>query len=357
MATERVSAILDGLDAIRPWQEDLYRDLHAHPELSHQELRTARHIAERLRRDGCEVHEDVGGTGVVGVLANGDGPTVLLRADMDALPVAEQTGLSYASQETASDGETQVPVMHACGHDVHVACLLGAVALMARSREHWSGTLVALFQPAEETADGATAMVDDRLAEIVGDVDVAMAQHVLPIPAGHVGTRVGPTLAAADSLRVTVFGRGAHGSMPQAAVDPVVLAAMIVVRLQTVVAREVAPTDTAVLTVGSLAAGTKSNVIPDHAVLQLNLRTYDEGTRSAVLEAIERIVRAECQASASPRDPELELFDRYPLTDNDAEVTHRAAGAGEGGGPWPEEVLRKRFLQTPETGYVAPDPE
>jgi len=352
MATERVSAILDGLDAIRPWQEDLYRDLHAHPELSHQELRTARHIAERLRRDGCEVHEDVGGTGVVGVLANGDGPTVLLRADMDALPVAEQTGLSYASQETASDGETQVPVMHACGHDVHVACLLGAVALMARSREHWSGTLVALFQPAEETADGATAMVDDRLAEIVGDVDVAMAQHVLPIPAGRVGTRAGPTLAAADSLRVTVFGRGAHGSMPQAAVDPVVLAAMIVVRLQTVVAREVAPTDTAVLTVGSLAAGTKSNVIPDHAVLQLNLRTYDEGTRSAVLEAIERIVRAECQASASPRDPELELFDRYPLTDNDAEVTHRVAAAftdhfGDRAGELPAQSASEDFSDIP----------
>jgi amidohydrolase len=352
MATEHVSAILDGLDSIRPWQEEFYRDLHAHPELSHQERRTARNVAERLRRDGCEVHEHVGGTGVIGVLVNGDGPRVLLRADMDALPVHEDTGLPYASQETATDDGAEVPVMHACGHDVHVACLLGAVALMAQAREHWSGTVVALFQPAEETADGAKSMVDDGLAAIVGDIEVAMAQHVLPMPAGQVGTRVGPTLSAADSMRVTLFGRGAHGSMPQAAVDPVVLAAMIVVRLQTVVSREVAPADTAVLTVGSVAAGTKSNVIPDHAVLQLNVRTYDENTRSAVLEAIERIVRAECEASGSPREPELELFDRYPLTDNDAEVTQKVAAAfadhfGEQAGELPAQSASEDFSDVP----------
>jgi amidohydrolase len=327
MASEHVAAILERLDSVRGWQQDLYRELHAHPELSHQERRTASTVAARLRGAGCEVHEQVGGTGVVGVLVNGDGPTVLLRADMDALPVEEDTGLPYASTATGTDGEAEVPVMHACGHDVHVACLLGAVALMAQNREQWSGSLVALFQPAEETGDGARGMVDDGLRDIVGKVDVAMAQHVLPMPAGQVGTRVGPTLSAADSMRVTVFGRGAHGSMPQAAVDPVVLAAMIVVRLQTVISREVAPADTAVLTVGSIAAGTKSNVIPDRAVLQLNVRTYDEQTRAAVLDAIERIVRAECEASRSPREPELELFDRYPLTDNDADVTGRVAAA------------------------------
>jgi hippurate hydrolase len=327
MTTERVAAVLDGLDSIRDAQEELYRDLHAHPELSHQEHRTAQQVAGWLRDAGCQVHEQVGGTGVVGVLANGEGPTVLLRADMDALPVREETGLPYASTETTLQGPESVPVMHACGHDVHVACLCGAVALLAQARGHWSGTVVAVFQPAEETADGARGMVDDALADLVGAVDVALAQHVLPMPAGRVGTRVGPTLSAADSMRVTVFGRGAHGSMPQAAVDPVVLAAMIVVRLQTVVAREVAPTETAVLTVGSIEAGTKSNVIPDHAVLQLNVRTYDESTRAHVLEAIERIVRAECQASASPRDPELELFDRYPLTDNDPATTERVAAA------------------------------
>ena len=218
-------------------------------------------MAERLREIGCDVHEGVGGTGVVGIVRNGSGPTVLLRADMDALPVKEETGLPYASQDTAADGS---PVMHACGHDVHVTCLLGAVALLAQAPEQWSGTLEAVFQPAEEAADGARGHARrDGLASLLGNIDVALAQHVLPMPAGTVGTRSGPTLSAADSMRVTVHGRGAHGSMPQAAIDPVVLAAMIVVRLQTVVAREVAPGDVAVLTVGSIQAGTKSNVIPD----------------------------------------------------------------------------------------------
>jgi amidohydrolase len=318
------AAVLEGLGNVREWQEDHYRDLHAHPELPHLEQRTAARVADRLREAGCEVHEGVGGTGVVGRLRNGDGPTVVLRADMDALPVREQTGLPYASVETAQDGS---PVMHACGHDVHVTCLLGAVALLAGAAEQWSGTLVAVFQPAEETADGAKGMLADGLAALVGDADAVLAQHVLPFPSGAVATRPGPTLSAADSMRITVHGRGAHGSMPQAAVDPVVLAAMIVVRLQTVVAREVAPGATAVLTVGSVQAGTKSNVIPDHAVLQLNVRTYDEATRTAVLAAVERIVRAECEASGSPEEPEFELFDRYPLTDNDVGATARVADA------------------------------
>jgi hippurate hydrolase len=211
---------------------------------------------------------------------------------------------------------------------------------------------VAVFQPAEESADGARTMVDDGLAQIVGRVDVAMAQHVLPMPSGVVGTRAGPALSAADSMRVTVFGRGAPGSMPQAAVDPVVLAAMIVVRLQTVVAREVAPGDPAVLTVGSVVAGTRSNVIPDRAVLQLNVRTYDERTRSTVLAAIERIVRAECQASGSPAPPQLELFDRYPLTENDPAVTERvtrafAAFFGERAGRLPRQSASEDFSDIP----------
>ena len=278
------SSVLAELENSRSWQEELYRDVHRHPELSHEEHRTAGLVAEHLRGAGYEVHERVGSTGVVGVLANGDGTVVLLRADMDALPVREATGLPYASEETGTDADgAEVPVMHACGHDVHVACLAGAAHLLARGREHWAGTLIALFQPAEEAGDGARAMVDDGLADLVPAPTVALAQHVMPLPAGRVGTRPGPALSAADSMRITVYGRGAHGSMPQAAVDPVVLAAMIVVRLQAVVSREVSPGETAVLTVGSIQAGTKSNVIPDRAVLQLNVRTYTEATRRTVL--------------------------------------------------------------------------
>jgi amidohydrolase len=332
MATSTsVTALLDGLPAVRGWQEEVYRDLHRNPELSHDEHRTAGLVAERLRAQGYEVHEHVGGTGVVGVLVHGEGPTVLLRADMDALPVAEASGVPYASTRTATDADgDDVPVMHACGHDVHVTCLLGAAQLLADGREHWSGTVVTVFQPAEETGDGARAMVADRLAGLVpSPVDVALAQHVLAMPAGTVGTRPGATLSAADSMRITVHGRGAHGSMPQAAVDPVVLAAMIVVRLQTVVAREVPPSEPAVLTVGSIRAGTKSNVIPDSAEIQLNLRTYSESTRTAMLEAVRRIVTAECEASRSPRPPEFELFDRFPLTSNDPVATDRVRRAFE----------------------------
>ncbi|MEU8608174.1 amidohydrolase [Actinoplanes sp. NPDC048791] len=322
------SAVLAGLTDLRAEQEELYRSLHQHPELSHQEHRTAATVAEHLRRDGFQTHTGVGGTGVVGVLHNGTGSTVLLRADMDALPVREQTGVSYASTATGTDSTgAEVPVMHACGHDVHVACLLGAARLFAGSPGAWRGTLVVLFQPAEEAGDGARGMVDDGLAGIVAGVDVALAQHVMALPAGSVGTHAGPVLSAADSIRVTVHGRGAHGSMPQAAVDPVVLAAMIVVRLQTVVAREVPPTETAVLTVGSIQAGTRSNVIPDSARLLLNLRTYSADTRAAMMAAIRRIVTAECQASGSPREPEFEIYDSFPLTDNDPATTERVASA------------------------------
>src|SRR3954447_19358194 len=180
-----LSAVVARLESVRPWQEDLYRDVHRHPELSHEERRTAALVADRLRGDGFEVHEGIGGTGVVGVLRNGEGPVVLLRADMDALPVREATGLPYASEVTAPDGDGgEVPVMHACGHDVHVACLAGAAQLFADGREHWAGTLVALFQPAEEAGDGARGMVSDGLADLIPTPQVALAQHVMPLRAG-----------------------------------------------------------------------------------------------------------------------------------------------------------------------------
>ncbi|GAA2756277.1 amidohydrolase [Actinopolymorpha rutila] len=323
-----VRSVLAGLSDTRGWQEDFYRDLHQHPELSHQERRTAGKVGERLGRAGFDVHEGVGTTGVVGVLRNGDGPTVLLRADMDALPMRETTGLSYASTATATDDDgDEVPVAHSCGHDLHVACLLGAATLLADGAAQWNGSLVALFQPAEEAGDGAKGMIDAGLAELVPTPDVALAQHVLPAPAGVLGTRSGPVLSAADSIRITLHGHGGHGSMPQATVDPVVLAAMIVVRLQAVVSRETPPEETAVLTVGSIQAGTKSNIIPDSAELQLNVRTYSEQTRRQVLDAVRRIVIAECDASGCPQEPEFELFDRFPLTSNDPAATDRVMRA------------------------------
>jgi amidohydrolase len=354
MTADGVTSVLARLGSVRGWQEELYRDLHAHPELSHQERRTASTVAARLSEAGCEVHEGVGGTGVVGVLRNGEGPTVLLRADMDALPVREATGLPYASAVTATDADgVEVPVMHACGHDVHVACLLGAVSLLAAAPQGWNGTVVAVFQPAEEVADGAQGMLADGLADLVGKPEVALCQHVLPLPAGEVATRVGPVLSAADSMRITVHGRGAHGSMPQASVDPVVLAAMIVVRLQTVISREVQPGEPAVLTVGSVRAGTKSNVIPDHAVIALNVRSYHEHTRAGILEAIRRIVTAECEASRSPQPPDFELFDRFPVTENDDAVTDKVAAAfreqfGQHAGELPLQTASEDFSDIPD---------
>lgn len=323
-----VASVLEGLEAARDWMEDFYRHLHQYPELSHQEVETAAAVSRRLTSDGFQVTTGVGGTGVIGILNNGDGPTVLLRADMDALPVREETGIPYASSATAVDEQgNTVPVMHACGHDVHVTALLGAAALMAAAQDQWKGRLIVLFQPAEEVGDGAQRMIDDSLADLLGTVDVALAQHVLPMPAGVVGTRAGAVLSAADSMRVTVHGRGAHGSMPQAAIDPVVLASMIVIRLQTVISREVAPTEPAVLTVGSIRSGTKSNVIGDHAVLELNVRTYNEQNRTNVLAAIRRIVTAECDASDCLEAPEFELFDQFPPTTNDAATTAKVNAA------------------------------
>ncbi|MFJ3144270.1 M20 family metallopeptidase [Streptomyces halstedii] len=326
--SDRARTVLAGLDGIRTELEDLYKDLHRHPELGLREHRTAGKAADALRGFGYEVTDGIGGTGVVAVLANGEGPVVMARADMDALPVRERTGLPYASTVTYTDEDgTEQPVTHACGHDVHVTSLIGCAQLMSRARDAWKGTFVALFQPSEENGDGAEAMIDDGLTSKAPRPDVVLAQHVLPYPAGYVGTRTGSFLAAADSLRVTVHGRGAHGSMPQSAVDPVVMAAMIVVRLQTIVSRELAATTPAVVTVGSVHAGTGPNVIPDSAVIQLNVRTYDDATRTQVLDAVERIVKAECQASRSPREPLIERISSFPPTVNDEAPTRRVAEA------------------------------
>jgi hippurate hydrolase len=303
---------------------EVYRDLHAHPELAFAEHRTAGIVAARLRDLGYQTTTGVGGTGVVGVLANGDGPTVLLRADMDALPVREQTGLDYASDVRATDADGRdLPVMHACGHDMHVTCLLGAAAELAAGAEAWRGTLMLVFQPAEETGEGARAMIDDGLYDRFGVPDLVLGQHVIPMPAGMLGVHPGPAFAAADSLRVVLHGRGGHGSRPESAVDPIVMAAATVLRLQGIVSRELAAADAAVVTVGALHAGTMPNVISDKAELLLSVRTFDGKVRAKALEAIERIVKAEAAASGAPRDPEIITTGTFPIVLNDAAVCTR----------------------------------
>ena len=326
--THSSDLILATLGRLLPDLESLYKDVHAHPELSMQETRTAGLAADRLRAGGYDVTTGVGKTGVVGLLRNGDGPTVMLRADMDALPVEEATGLPYASKVKATDREGKiVPVMHACGHDMHVACLVGATTLLAQARSAWRGTLMAIFQPAEETGEGAQAMIDDGLFDRFPKPDVVLGQHVMVGPAGAIGGRAGVVTSAGDSLQIRLFGRGAHGSMPQASIDPVVMAAATVMRLQTIVSRELAATEAAVVTIGSLQAGAKENVIPDEATIKLNVRTFDEGVRKRVLAAIERIVNAEAAASGAPRPPEITPLDRYPLVVNDPEASRRVDNA------------------------------
>src|SRR4029079_10292952 len=322
MKDKRGEAVFSsGLDDMLDDLEELYKDVHRHPELSMQEERTAALAAERLQSSGDEVTTGVGKTGVVGLLENGDGPTVMLRADMDALPVQELTDLDYSS---TTDG-----VMHACGHDMHVAWLVGATAALAGAQKAWQGTLMAVFQPAEETAEGAQAMIDDGLFDRFPKPDVILGQHVTPAPAGSIGTRAGVITSAADSFEIRLFGRGAHGSMPEASIDPVVMAAATVLRLQTIVSREVAPAQSAVVTIGALQAGTKENVIPDEATIKLNVRTFDEGVRAHVLDSITRIVEAEAQASRAPRPPEITPLDQYQLVRNDPEAAGRVRAAFE----------------------------
>ncbi|MEU6317339.1 amidohydrolase [Streptomyces sp. NPDC047009] len=297
--------------------EDCYRDLHRHPELSLREHRTAGKLAEQLRKAGYETAEGVGGTGVVGVLRNGDGPTVLLRADMDALPVAEETGLPYASE---------VPgVMHACGHDLHVAWLAGAAGALAAGRDAWSGTLLMVGQPAEETGQGAQAMVTDGLYERFPRPDVLLGQHAAPGPAGLYAHSPGLILSASTDVDIVVHGQGGHGSRPESTVDPVVTAAYLVTRLQTVVSREVAPRDSAVLTVGRIEAGTRHNVIPSEARIALNLRTQSMAVRDRMIAAIRRIAAGECLAAGCPREPEVIVGADFPATVNDAGTDRRVA--------------------------------
>lgn len=323
------SPVLAPLDAIYPDLEKLYVDLHQTPELSFHEEKTAAKMADRLRALGFEVTTGVAQTGVVGILRNGRGPTVMLRTDLDALPVEEKTGLPYASKVKATDdaGET-VSVMHACGHDVHMTSWIGAATLLSRAKDRWRGTLMMVGQPAEEKGGGAAKMLEDGLFTRFPKPDFAFAIHdSAQSPAGTVQFVPGFALANVDSVDVTIFGKGGHGAYPHTTVDPIVIAARTILALQTIVGRENNPLDPAVVTVGSVRGGTKHNIIPDEVKLQLTVRSYKDDVRKRLLAAIERIVKAEAAAAGAPKPPDVAVSEGTPATFNDPAVTKRVADA------------------------------
>jgi hippurate hydrolase len=303
----------------------LYLDLHQNPELSSHETQTAAKLAGRLRSAGYDVTEHVGGTGVVAILKNGAGPTIMLRTELDALPVEEKTGLPYASKVHAKDDAGRdVAVMHACGHDLHMAAILGTAEIMARSKDTWHGTLMLIGQPAEETISGAEAMIRDGLFTRFPKPDVAVALHVgNTLPAGMASVTPGIYNTNADSLHITIYGKGGHGALPQTAIDPIVIAARTILSLQTIVSREVRPGEMAVVTVGYVQAGTKNNIIPDHAEMGLTVRTYKQDVRKQVLAAIARIAKAEAAAAGAPHEPLVERYEGTDLVYNNPALADR----------------------------------
>jgi amidohydrolase len=303
----------------------LYLDLHEHPELSSHETQTAAKLVARLRAAGYEVTEHVGGTGIVAIMKNGAGPTIMLRTELDALPVEEKTSLPYASKvHMKDDSGNDVSVMHACGHDLHMASILGTATIMAHSKQTWHGTIMLVGQPAEETIAGAKAMLDDGFLKRFPKPDFAIALHVGNLlPAGSVGITPGVYNTNADSIRITIFGKGGHGASPQTAIDPIVIAARTILALQTIVSREVKPREMAVVTVGYVQAGTKNNIIPDHAELGLTVRTNKPEVRKQVLAAINRITKAEAEAAGAPRTPSIERYESTDLVYNDPALAER----------------------------------
>ena len=330
-APDLKAKVLGKVDADASTLYKLYQQLHAQPELSFQEKETGKRIAEELRQAGYEVTENVGGYGVVGVLKNGTGPTIMVRTDLDALPIEEQTGLSFASKAKGKDTEGKpAPVMHACGHDVHMSSLVGTARVMSSLNDKWQGTLVFIGQPAEERGGGARAMLKDGLYTKFPKPDKVIALHVTSdMPVGTVGYVPGFALANVDSVDVTIRGIGGHGAFPQGAKDPIVLAAQTVLALQTIVSRETAPTDPAVVTVGSIHGGTKHNIIPDEVHLQLTLRSYSDEVRHHTIEAIKRITKGLAQAAGLPDDrmPIVKVGDEFtPACYNDPTLTKHLAG-------------------------------
>jgi amidohydrolase len=338
------------IEAVYPEAHALYLDLHQNPELSSHETQTAAKLTGRLRGLGYTVTENVGGTGIVAILKNGTGPTVMLRTELDALPVEEKTGLPYASKVRAKDDSgREVGVMHACGHDVHMASLFATAAVMAHSTGTWHGTLILIGQPAEETISGAKRMIQDGLMTRFPKPDVAVALHVgNSLPAGKVGLGPGYRFSNADSLRITIYGKGGHGSQPNSTVDPIVIAARTIVSLQTIVSREVKPGEVAVVTVGYIQAGTKNNIIPDQAELGLTVRSYKPEVRKQVLAAIERFAKAEANAAGAPREPRIEHYEATDAVYNDPALAQRLGGVLES-------ALGKENVIADEPGMASED--
>lgn len=321
-------------DGVKAWTRGqletlvaVYRDFHAHPELSLQEKTTAERLAKFWKEAGYEVTTGVGGHGVVALLKNGAGPTVMLRTDLDALPVVEKTGLAYASQVKVKDATGgDVGVMHACGHDIHITTLVGVARYLAAHKEQWKGTAMFIGQPAEERVLGAQAMLDDGLFKRFPKPDFAIAQHVdAALAAGHVGIRAGYSLANTDSVDITVKGKGGHGAYPHTTVDPIVQAAELIVALQTIVSREVKPTEPAVITVGSIHGGTKHNIIGDSCHLQLTVRSYSDEVRQQLLQAIERKAKAVAAGARAP-EPVISVTEGTPALFNDEKLSTRIEG-------------------------------
>jgi amidohydrolase len=320
------------INAMYPAVETLYQDLHRSPELAFSEHQTAKKLAERVKALGYEVTTGVGGTGVVAILRNGPGPTVMLRTEMDGLPVLEKTGLAFASSVTVKNaaGET-VPVMHACGHDVHMSAWYGTAKLMADNRKQWSGTLMLVGQPAEEPLTGSAAMIKDGLFTRFPKPDYALSMHDdVSMPAGQVGYFAGPFRASADTVTVTIFGQGGHGAVPHDTRDPVVMSARIVMALQTLVSRENNPMDPVVITVGSIHGGTQANIVPDQVKLQMTVRTFRPEVRKRVLASIAREVKGEAIAAGAPKEPLVEVKPGADAVFNDLALTERMVATAKG---------------------------
>lgn len=345
-----LAALLAAVPGAVPAAVELYIRSHRDPELSGAEKGTAARLADRLAATGFEVTRGVGGHGVVAILHNGSGPAVMLRTELDALPVREQTGLPYASTATVLDATGhEVPVMHACGHDLHLACAAGAAEILAKQRTHWQGTLMVVGQPAEETLSGAESMLADGLYERFDVPAAVLAQHSAPLPAGMIAYSHGPVTAASASLHVVVHGKGGHASSPHLAVDPVVTAAAIVLRLQNIVARETSPADQVAVTVGAIHAGRTANVIPGQATLDITIRALSQDTLERALASAHRIIAAECDVAGGNQRPDIVLVSQSPANVPDPSLaaavrhSHRQIFGPDRVTHWPASLAAEDF--------------